>query len=81
MARFWPTAGANPSSTGPTVEFARIWRDMPKIVFSRTLERADWNTTIVREVAPEEIQALKAQPGGDLVLAEPTSPPLSCDTP
>ena len=49
-------------------EFARIWRDMPKIVFSRTLERADWNTTIVRDVAVEEITALKAQPGGDLVL-------------
>jgi riboflavin biosynthesis pyrimidine reductase len=23
------------------VEFARIWRDMPKVVFSRTLQRAD----------------------------------------
>jgi dihydrofolate reductase len=50
------------------VEFARIWRDMPKIVYSKTLERADWNTTIVREVVPEEIMELKAQPGGDMVL-------------
>ena len=50
------------------VEFARIWRDMPKIVFSRTLERADWNTTVVGEVVPEEIRELKAQPGGDLAL-------------
>jgi dihydrofolate reductase len=68
MAEFWPTADADPSSTGPMVEFARIWRDMPKIVFSRTLERADWNTTIVRDVVDEEIMALKAQPGGDLAL-------------
>jgi len=68
MARFWPTADTIPSSTGPMVEFARIWRDMPKIVFSRTLERADWNTTVVRDVIAEEIQELKAQPGGDLVL-------------
>jgi dihydrofolate reductase len=68
MARFWPTADTDPSSTQPMVEFARIWRDMPKIVFSRTLRRADWNTTVVRDVVPEEIQALKAQPGGDLVL-------------
>ena len=50
------------------VEFARIWRDMPKIVFSRTLERADWNTTIVREVTVEQIMALKAQPGADMAL-------------
>jgi dihydrofolate reductase len=50
------------------VEFARIWRDMPKIVFSRTLERADWNTTVVRDLVAEEVVELKAQPGGDLVL-------------
>ena len=68
MAGFWPTADADPASCAAVVEFARIWRDMPKIVFSRTLERADWNTTVVREVDPEEIRALKAQPGGDLGL-------------
>jgi dihydrofolate reductase len=68
MAGFWPTADEDPASTAPMVEFARIWRDMPKIVYSRTLERADWNTTVVREVVPEEVMALKAQPGGDLAL-------------
>jgi dihydrofolate reductase len=68
MAEFWPTADADPSTTGPMAEFAGIWRDMPKIVYSRTLERADWNTTIVRDVVVEEIMALKAQPGGDLAL-------------
>ena len=68
MAGFWPTADTDPSSTGPMVEFARIWRDMPKIVFSRTLERADWNTTVVRDLVAEEVMELKAQPGGDLVL-------------
>ena len=68
MAEFWPTADTDPSSTGPMVEFARIWRDMPKIVYSRTLERADWNATLVRDVVAEEVMELKAQPGGDLVL-------------
>jgi dihydrofolate reductase len=68
MAEFWPTADSDPTSTAPMVEFARIWREMPKIVFSRTLERADWNTTILRDVVPDEIRALKAQPGGDLAL-------------
>ena len=68
MAGFWPTADTDPSSTRPVVEFAGIWRDMPKIVFSRTLERADWNTTVMRDVVPEEIMRLKAQPGGDMVL-------------
>ncbi|MFI6587289.1 dihydrofolate reductase family protein [Embleya sp. NPDC050493] len=68
MADFWPTADADPASTAAMVEFAGIWRDMPKIVFSRTLERADWNTTIKRDVVVEEIRALQAEPGGDLVL-------------
>jgi dihydrofolate reductase len=68
MAGYWPTADTNPASTPPMVEFARIWLDMPKIVFSTTLEQADWNTTIMREVVPDQIMDLKAQPGGDLVV-------------
>lgn len=69
MADFWPTADTDPASTEPMVEFAQIWRDMPKIVFSRTLERADWNTTVIRELVPQQVMDLKEQPGGDLVLS------------
>jgi dihydrofolate reductase len=68
MAGFWPTADSDPDSSPPMVEFARIWRDMPKVVFSRTLERADWNATLVREVDPEEIRRMQAQPGGDMAV-------------
>ena len=35
MAAFWPTADRDPASTAPMVEFAGIWRDMPKLVFSK----------------------------------------------
>ncbi|MDH6108785.1 dihydrofolate reductase [Kitasatospora sp. MAP12-15] len=69
MADFWPTADSDPTASGPTVEFAGIWREKPKIVYSRTLERADWNTTIQRDVVAHEVAALKAQPGGDLALS------------
>jgi dihydrofolate reductase len=68
MTAYWPTADQTSGANRTTVEFARIWRDMPKIVYSRTLEHADWNTTVVREVVADEVTALKAQPGGDLVL-------------
>jgi dihydrofolate reductase len=68
MADFWPTADADPAAPAEMKEFAAIWREMPKIVYSRTLQRADWNTTVVREVVPEEVQALKARPGGDLIV-------------
>lgn len=69
MAEFWPTADKNPESTAPLIEFSRIWLEMPKIVYSRTLQSAGWNTTVVREVVPAEIEDLKSQPGGDLVLS------------
>lgn len=68
MADFWPTADEDPQSPPPMTEFAGIWRDKPKIVYSRTLERADWNATIVRDVVPDEVRALKAKGGGDMAL-------------
>lgn len=68
MAGFWPTADQDPASPPAVAEFARIWRDMPKIVYSRTLERADWNTTVVHDVVGADVMALKSQPGGDLAL-------------
>jgi dihydrofolate reductase len=68
MAGFWPTADQDPASTPPMVEFSRIWRDTPKIVYSRTLQEAGWNTTVVREVVPEEVRALTTRHDGDLAL-------------
>lgn len=71
MADFWPTADQDPAATPTVVQFARIWRDIPKVVYSRTLKRADWNARVVHDFAPAEVLALKAQPGGDLVLGGP----------
>jgi dihydrofolate reductase len=68
MESFWPTADQDPSNGPLIAEFARIWREMPKIVYSTTLERADWNAVVVRDVVLEEVEALKAEPGGDLML-------------
>jgi dihydrofolate reductase len=68
MAAVWPAAEADPASTPLMAEFARIWVNMPKIVYSRTLQRAGRNATIVRDVVPGEVMELKAQPGGDLML-------------
>jgi dihydrofolate reductase len=68
MAQFWPTADEDPDAPAVIAEFARIWREMPKIVYSRTLEQAGWNTEIRRDVVPEEIRELQAQPGGDMVV-------------
>jgi dihydrofolate reductase len=68
MAGFWPTVDQDPGVSPVMAEFAGIWRTMPKIVFSRTLESVAWNATLAREVDPGEIRALQATAGGDLVL-------------
>src|SRR5579862_1180124 len=68
MAGYWPTADQDPAAPSTVVEFSRIWRDTPKIVYSRSLQRVDSNATLVRDVVPAEVLALKAAPGGDLVV-------------
>ena len=68
MEEFWPSADQDPAPLPPIVEFAQIWRGMPKVVYSRTLDRAGSNATVVHDVVPAEVLALKAQPGGDLVV-------------
>lgn len=41
---------------------------MPKIVFSKTLDHVEWNTTVVSENIADEVARLQQQPGKDLVL-------------
>jgi dihydrofolate reductase len=68
MATYWPTADADPGATPIVKEFARIWREMPKVVYSKTLTSVGWNTTIAREVVRAEVEELKLRARGDLVV-------------
>ncbi|MFI4977263.1 MAG: dihydrofolate reductase family protein [Solirubrobacterales bacterium] len=65
---YWETAEENPSAAEHELEFARIWKDMPKIVFSKTLERVQGNARLVRDGVAEEVAKLKEQPGKDLAV-------------
>lgn len=68
MEAFWPTADQYPEIGGPMREFAGIWREMPKVVYTRTLAEVGPGATIEREVDPAAVRALKEQPGGDMAL-------------
>jgi len=68
MADFWPTADQDGGISGPMGEFADIYRRVPRIVFSRTLEEDEWATSVHREVDPDEIRSLQQQPGGDMTV-------------
>jgi len=63
MAGYWPTADENPSAPAHEMEYARIWKEKPKIVFSTTMGEVGWNSRLVKENIAEEIRKLKAQPG------------------
>jgi dihydrofolate reductase len=63
MAGYWPTADQDPSAPDVIVEYAQIWKPVPKVVFSSTLARVAWNSRLVREDAIAEVARLKAQPG------------------
>jgi len=65
---YWETADENPSAPEYELEFARIWKDLPKIVFSRTLEKVEGNARLVRDGVAEEVAKLKEQPGKDLAV-------------
>ena len=66
MAAYWPTADQNPSAPGVEIEYARIWKDIEKIVFSKTLKQVGWNSRLVSGNIAEEVNRLKAQPGKDM---------------
>jgi dihydrofolate reductase len=65
---YWETAEENPSLPEHEVEFARIWKDLPKIVFSKTLEKVEGNARLARDGVAEEVAKLKEQPGKDLAV-------------
>lgn len=60
MAEYWKPA------EGPIAEFMN---SVPKVVFSRRLEAADWsNSRLVRGDAGDEVAALKRETGKDLFV-------------
>jgi len=60
MAAHWPTS---------TAEYAAPMNELPKVVFSRTLERTDWNNSrVARGDTAEEIAQLKREPGKDIMV-------------
>ena len=59
MAQAWPTS---------TDEYAGPMNEIPKVVFSKTLDEATWaGTSIARGELADEIATLRDQPGGEII--------------
>jgi len=69
VMKFWQTRDEDPSATEVELEFTKIWKQTPKLVFSTTLEAVEGdNTTLAEGEAVETVAALKQEPGKDLAV-------------
>jgi dihydrofolate reductase len=66
MSSHWPTAESDPSATETEKEYARLWAETPKIVFSSTLETVEGNARLVRGDVGDELAKARQEFGGDL---------------
>jgi dihydrofolate reductase len=71
---YWEATGVDgaaddPELGEPELEFAAIWQQLPKVVFSRTLERVEGNARLAGADLADEITKLADQAGGgDLAI-------------
>jgi dihydrofolate reductase len=69
MESYWPTAGSKPTATRHEVEHAKWYRDVRKIVLSKTLQDQDLvNTEIISDNLSDRIHAIKQQGDKEILL-------------
>lgn len=73
MVPYWPEVAKNPSETKASIEFARTFSSINKIVFSRSLDSAevkkeDPNARIVRGSLHDEILKVKQESGKNILV-------------
>jgi dihydrofolate reductase len=71
MAAYWPTGEDDPSATDAMREFSRIWKPLPKVVFSSSLEEVAHNARLVHGDVGEVLQGLRREFQGDLDVGGP----------
>jgi dihydrofolate reductase len=69
---YWDTAAEDPALGRVEREFAGIWTQLPKVVFSSTLESVGPNARLAIDSLAAEVEALKRQPGGDIAVGGAT---------
>lgn len=72
MAAHWPTAHKLPGATDADKEFAKMWTEKPKVVFSRSQREVAHNSRLVTHDVAREVTALKQQLHGDIWVSGPT---------
>lgn len=69
MAGYWPAVELDPATPPAQRDVAKAMNGLPKVVFSREPREVTWNNSrVVTGNIAEEVQALKQQPGKDLMM-------------
>jgi dihydrofolate reductase len=70
---YWETADQDPSLDDAMLEWAAIWKRLPKVVFSTTLSTVQGNARLVSGGLAVEIERLRAESGeGDIAIGGAT---------
>ena len=70
---YWETADRDPSLDDAELEWAALWKPLPKVVFSTTLSEVQGNARLASAGLAEEIGRLRAEPGeGDIAIGGAT---------
>jgi dihydrofolate reductase len=70
---YWETADQEQTLDEAELEWAAIWKALPKVVFSTTLSAAQGNARLVSGGLAEEIERLRAEPGqGEIAIGGAT---------
>src|ERR1700723_836272 len=59
---YWETADQDPSLSDAMLEWAAIWKPLPKVVFSSTLTAVQGNARLSSGGLTDEIEQLRAAP-------------------
>lgn len=69
MENYWTSVPSDPEASEHEIEHAKWIEETSKVVFSTTLEKAEWNNSkLVKENIEEEIKNLKKQSGKDIII-------------
>ena len=70
---YWETADQDPALDAPELEWAALWKPLPKVVFSTTLSAVQGNARLVSGGLAKEIERLRAEPGeGEIAIGGAT---------
>jgi dihydrofolate reductase len=69
FSSYWPSVADDESADQRDRTFARWFNAVEKVVFSRTLQEANWeNSRIAASGPPETVRQLRKQDGGDIIV-------------